>query len=57
MTITVNPHDAMAAMPTGRRMHKPIRIVREIDAASPKFFTISHGDLNNDGTADVTISL
>ena len=47
----------MAAMPTGRRMHKPIRIVREIDAASPKFFTISHGDLNNDGTADVTISL
>ncbi len=42
-TITVNPHiqppSATAGQPTGRRMHKPLTIMKVLDKASPKLIT------------------
>jgi len=32
----VSPRDASSGLPTGKRMHKPISIRREIDTTSPK---------------------
>lgn len=34
-----NPRDAGSGLPTGKRMHKPITITKEIDKASPKLMT------------------
>jgi type VI secretion system secreted protein Hcp len=36
--ITV-PIDAATGLPTGRRMHKPLIIIKELDASSIQFFT------------------
>jgi type VI secretion system secreted protein Hcp len=32
------PFDAATGRPTGARMHKPLTIVKELDASSPQFF-------------------
>ncbi len=42
ITMTYNisvPKDAVNGLPSGRRMHKPIVITKEIDKSSPKFMT------------------
>ncbi|HEY6306729.1 MAG TPA: type VI secretion system tube protein TssD [Candidatus Angelobacter sp.] len=33
-----SPRDANTGLATGKRMHKPITITKEVDAASPQFF-------------------
>ena len=34
----VSPRDAASGLPTGKRQHKPLTIIKEWDAASPKLF-------------------
>lgn len=34
----LSPRDAASGLPTGKRMHKPLRVVKEIDKASPLLF-------------------
>ena len=36
----VSPRDAASGLPTGKRMHKPITITKEIDKASPILYNI-----------------
>lgn len=46
------PYDAATGLPTGKRQHRPIRIVKEIDKSSPKLFTAL---TNNENLTDVAI--
>ncbi len=34
----VSPRDPQSGLPTGRRIHKPITVVKEVDTSSPKLF-------------------
>ncbi len=36
----VSPRDAASGLPTGKRMHKPLTILKEIDKASPLLYNI-----------------
>lgn len=47
-TDVVSPRDAASGLPTGKRQHKPVRITKEWDAATPKLAlkTPSGGDNN-----------
>jgi type VI secretion system secreted protein Hcp len=33
------PHDAATGLPTGKRLHQPVTIVKEVDQSSPKLWT------------------
>lgn len=35
----VSPRDAASGLPTGKRVHKPITILKEIDKSSPRLWT------------------
>ncbi|HEY3875235.1 MAG TPA: type VI secretion system tube protein Hcp, partial [Candidatus Kapabacteria bacterium] len=57
LTITSKPQNTDAAMPVGKqRMHKPISITKEIDKASPLFFSVAAGDVDGDGMVDVVLA-
>jgi len=45
----VSPRDAASGLPTGKRMHKPITITKEIDKASPILFNIM---INNENITE-----
>jgi hypothetical protein len=47
----VSPKDPDTGLPTGKRMHKPITITKEIDKASPKMMT-NLGTLVIDGNGE-----
>ena len=36
----VSPRDAASGLPTGKRMHKPFRITKELDKSSPLLYNI-----------------
>jgi type VI secretion system secreted protein Hcp len=36
----VSPRDIASGLPTGKRQHKPVKITKEIDKASPLLFTV-----------------
>ena len=35
----IEPTDAASGLPTGKRLHKPLAIVKEVDQSSPKLWT------------------
>ena len=35
----IAPRDANSGLPTGKRLHKPLIVVKHLDAASPQFFS------------------
>jgi type VI secretion system secreted protein Hcp len=37
---TIAPRDAAGGLPSGKRMHKPFTITKEVDQASPKLFEL-----------------
>ncbi|MGA2216818.1 MAG: type VI secretion system tube protein Hcp [Terracidiphilus sp.] len=47
------PYDAASGLPTGKRQHKPISIVREVDSASP---LLLHACATNEGFTTATLS-
>jgi type VI secretion system secreted protein Hcp len=36
----ISPRDSASGMPTGKRVHKPITILKEIDKTSPRLWTL-----------------
>lgn len=48
----ISPRDAASGLPTGRRQHRPIRILKNIDKSSPLLFSTL---VNNDVLNNVTI--
>jgi hypothetical protein len=51
----VSPRDAASGLPTGKRMHKPMVITKELDKSSPTTatggVTVATGDVDGDGAA------
>jgi hypothetical protein len=53
----VSPRDAASGLPTGKRMHKPFVITKELDKSSPTTATsqggvvVATGDVDGDGAA------
>jgi type VI secretion system secreted protein Hcp len=45
----VSPRDAASGLPTGKRMHKPFVITKEIDKSSPLLYNVL---VNNENIAD-----
>lgn len=48
----MSPRDAASGLPTGKRMHKPITITKEIDKASPLLYSAM---VNNETITDFTL--
>jgi hypothetical protein len=50
----VSPRDAASGLPTGKRMHKPFIITKELDKSTPLLMLgqIVVGDLDGDGASD-----
>jgi type VI secretion system secreted protein Hcp len=36
----ISPRDAASGLPTGKRMHKPVTVVKEVDKSSPLLFNV-----------------
>ncbi len=53
-TGVVSPRDAASGLPTGKRMHKPFTITKELDKTSPVF--VAAGDVDGDGSFDISFS-
>lgn len=53
----VSPRDPASGLPTGKRMHKPLTITKELDKMSPSTtFTVAAGDVDGDGYFDLKIN-
>jgi hypothetical protein len=55
----VSPRDAQSGLPTGKRMHKPLTIMKETDKASPVLYTklgIVIVDVDNDGISGTIVT-
>lgn len=52
----VSPRDAASGLPTGKRQHKPIRIVKEIDKSSPLLMKSSGGGSGKVSMQDLHIT-
>ncbi len=50
----VSPRDPASGLPTGKRMHKPLTITKEIDATSPLFYNAC---VTNENLTSVVIDL
>jgi len=48
----MSPRDAASGLPTGKRMHKPITITKEIDKASPLLYSAM---VNNENIDEFTL--
>lgn len=49
--------DAASGQATGKRMHKPFTITKELDKSSPSIsFTVAAGDVDGDGYFDMKIN-
>jgi hypothetical protein len=57
VTITSKPKDAATAVASGKRMHEPIRIVKEIDKSTPLNFVVAPEDVDGDGMLSMTMSV
>ncbi len=53
----VSPRDPASGLPTGKRMHKPFVITKELDKMSPSIsFIVGPADLDGDGFFDMTVN-
>ncbi len=52
----VSPRDAASGLPTGKRQHKPIRIVKEIDKSSPLIQRTSGGGAGKVSMQDLHVT-
>lgn len=50
----VSPRDAASGLPTGKRQHKPLSLICEIDKATPVMYNIL---CNNENITDFTLNL
>ncbi len=58
ITITSKPQNASTSgMVSGKRVHQPISITKQIDKSSPLNFTIAPADVDEDGMLDVMVML
>ena len=48
----ISPRDAASGLPTGKRMHKPFRITKEIDSSSPVLYRMM---VTNENIVDVEL--
>jgi len=48
----VSPRDPASGLPTGKRMHKPLTITKEVDRSTPLFYNAL---VNNESLTDVKI--
>jgi hypothetical protein len=57
VTITSKPHDGIMGATSGKRMHQPMAIKKDLNAAAPLVFTIAPEDVDGDGMLDVTMTI
>lgn len=48
----ISPRDAASGLPTGKRMHKPLVLTKELDKSSPLLYNVL---TNNENIVDMTI--
>ncbi len=53
----VSPRDVASGLPTGKRMHKPLIITKELDRSVPSIsVTVAAGDVDGDGFFDLKLN-
>lgn len=58
---SVSPRDAASGLPTGKRMHKPLTITKELDKSSPMLYNADLGtvvvDMDGDGISGTIMAV